>query len=67
VYIAVLEAPGAGRPHREQISRELIAVYRPKCNAQQDDQAWKDEWIGGDAAPATGPAARRGPDQGAAG
>jgi hypothetical protein len=47
VYICTFEVPGGGRPHREQIARELTAIYRPRCNDQQYDQAWKDEWIGG--------------------
>jgi hypothetical protein len=47
VYICTYEVPGGGRPHREQIARELTAIYRPRCNDQQFDQAWKDEWIGG--------------------
>ncbi|HEX9624388.1 MAG TPA: hypothetical protein VF979_08435 [Streptosporangiaceae bacterium] len=46
VYICTYEVPGGGRPHREQIARELTAIYRPRCNDQQYDQAWKDEWIG---------------------
>jgi len=63
VYIAVYEVPGGGQPHREQICRELIAVYRPGCNDQQYDQAWKDEWIGTYEAPTTNSVTRRGPDQ----
>ena len=63
VYIAVYEVPGGGRAHREQISRELIAVYRPGCNDQQYDQAWKDEWIGDYEAPTTSSVTRRGPGQ----
>ena len=47
VYICTYEVPGGGRPHREQIARELTAIYQPRCNGQQFDQAWKDEWIGG--------------------
>jgi len=47
VYICTYEVPGGGRPHREQIVRELTAIYQPRCNDQQFDQAWKDEWIGG--------------------
>ena len=47
VYICTFEVPGGGRPHREQIARELTATYQPQCNDQQFDQAWKDEWIGG--------------------
>jgi hypothetical protein len=63
VYIATYEVPGGGRPHREQIARELTAIYRPGCNAQQYDHAWKPEWIGEYQAPTTGPVSRRGPDQ----
>ncbi len=47
VYICTYEVPGGGRAHREQIARELTAIYQPRCNDQQFDQAWKDEWIGG--------------------
>jgi hypothetical protein len=54
--------PGGTRAHREQISRELMAIYQPQCNAERYDQAWKDEWIGEYTAPTTGPVARRGPD-----
>ena len=46
LYIATYEAPGAEEPHREQIVRELVAVYRPGCNPEQYDQAWEDHWIG---------------------
>jgi hypothetical protein len=63
VYICTYQAPGDSRPHREQIARELTAIYRPSCNEQQYDNAWKDEWIGEYSAPTTGPVARRGPDQ----
>ncbi len=64
VYVGTYEVPGGTRAHREQIARELIAVYRPSCNAQQYDHAWKDEWIGEySAAPTTAPVQRRGPDQ----
>ncbi|MGO8956257.1 MAG: hypothetical protein ACLQFR_02605 [Streptosporangiaceae bacterium] len=63
VYICTYEVPGGTRPHREQIAHELAAIYRPTCNEQQFDPAWKDEWIGEYTAPTTGPVARRGPDQ----
>jgi hypothetical protein len=63
VYVATYEVPGGGPAHREQIARELIAVYRPGCNTRQYDPAWKDEWIGEYQAPTTGPVSRRGPDQ----
>ncbi|MDP9494209.1 MAG: hypothetical protein M3P87_03120 [Actinomycetota bacterium] len=46
LYICTYEAPGAKAAHREQIIRELIAMYRPGCNPDQYDQAWKDQWIG---------------------
>ena len=46
VHIAYLEVPGGNRPHREMITNELVAVYRPFCNEQQYDNAWRDEWIG---------------------
>ena len=45
VYVCVYEVPGGTRAHREQIARELTAVYRPGCNQQQYDHAWKDEWL----------------------
>jgi hypothetical protein len=54
VYICTYEVPGGGKPHREQIARELIAIYRPRCNDQQYDQAWKDEWIGSSTASSPG-------------
>ncbi len=63
VFICTYEVPGGGRPHREQIARELTAIYRPSCNTQQYDQAWKEHWIGEYTAPTTGPVARRGPGQ----
>ena len=64
VYVASYQVPGGTAAHREQITRELAAVYRPSCNEQQYDHAWKDEWIGEySAAPNTAPVTRRGPDQ----
>ena len=63
VYICTYQVPGGGRGHREQIARELTAIYHPSCNAQQYDQAWKDEWIGEYSAPTTRPVTRRDPDQ----
>ena len=66
VYICTYEAPGGNRSHREQIVRELTAIYQPRCNDQQFDQSWKDEWIGGTTAsspawPRT-PPARKAPE-----
>ena len=55
VHIAIYEVPGGTRSHREQIARQLIAVYKPGCHPEQYDQAWEDEWIGGYSAPTTGP------------
>jgi hypothetical protein len=62
VHVCTYEVPGGTRLHREQIARELTAIYRPGCNDQQYDQAWKDQWIGEYSAPTTAPVARRGPD-----
>jgi hypothetical protein len=55
LHIATYEVPGGLPRHREQIAHELVAIYRPSCNAEQYDPAWKDEWIGGYTAPTTGP------------
>lgn len=55
LFICTFEAPGGLPSHREQIVRELCAVYHPTCNDQQYDNAWKDEWIGGYSAPTAGP------------
>jgi hypothetical protein len=46
VYVCTYKVPGGSRAHREQIARELTAIYRPRCNDQQYGQAWKDQWIG---------------------
>lgn len=46
VHIATFEVPGGTRAHREQITHELIAVYRPSCNPRQYDRSWEDRWIG---------------------
>ena len=62
VYVCTYEVPGGNRSHREQIARELTAIYQPQCNNQQYDQSWRDEWIGEYQAPTTGPVARRAPD-----
>jgi hypothetical protein len=56
VYICTYEVPGGLTSHREQIARELGAIYHPACNEQKYDNAWKDTWIGSyDNAPTTGP------------
>lgn len=46
LHICWYEVPGGTRAHREQISRELIAIYDPSCNLEKFDKAWKAEWIG---------------------
>jgi hypothetical protein len=55
VYICTYEVPGGLRSHRAQIARELTAIYRPSCNTEQYDAAWKNEWIGEYKTPTTGP------------
>ncbi len=55
LYICTYEVPGGLRSHREQIARELVAIYRPSCNPEQYDPSWKDQWIGEYNAPTTGP------------
>jgi len=44
--VAYYEVPGGTAKHREQIVAELASVYKPGCNEQQYDVAWKAEWIG---------------------
>ena len=55
IYICTYEVPGGLRSHREEIARELATIYRPSCNEQRYERAWKDEWIGEYTAPTTGP------------
>ena len=55
LHICTYEVPGGMRSHREQITHELIAVYKPGCNLEQFDNAWNDEWIGSYTAPTTAP------------
>jgi len=55
LHVCVYEVPGGLPSHREQIVRELIAIYHPSCNTEQYDQAWRDEWIGEYSAPTTLP------------
>ena len=63
--ICTYEVPGGLPSHREQIVRELTAIYRPSCNSDQYDQSWKDEWIGEYNAPTAGPLTTgRDPDPG---
>lgn len=53
--ICTYEVPGGLRTHREEIVRELAAIYHPGCNAEQFDRAWREEWIGSYEAPTAGP------------
>lgn len=55
VHICTYEIPGGMQSHREQVTRELVAVYKPGCNLEQFDQTWNEEWIGSYTAPTTGP------------
>jgi hypothetical protein len=55
LYVCTYQGPGVTRAHREHIGRELMAMYRPGCNQERYDPAWKDEWIGRYQAPTTGP------------
>ena len=55
LYVCTYEVPGGLPSHREQIVRELIAVYHPTCNAERYDPSWKEQWIGGYTAPTAGP------------
>jgi hypothetical protein len=55
LFICTYEVPGGLPSHREQIVRELCAVYHPTCNDKQYDNAWQDESIGGYTAPTAGP------------
>lgn len=59
LHICTLEAPGAEAKHREQITRELLAVYKPGCNPERYDQSWQEHWIGDYRAPTTGPLTTR--------
>jgi hypothetical protein len=53
LHVCWLQVPGGTRAHREQITRELAAIYDPSCNLEKFDKAWKDEWIGSYDAPVT--------------
>ena len=55
VHVAAYEIPGGLEGHRVQVADELVAVYRPQCNAQQLESSWEDHWIGTYDAPTTGP------------
>ena len=68
LYVAIYEVPGGTRGHREQITRELMAIYHPGCNGDQYDQAWEEHWIGEYQTPGTtGPLTTRREPPGAGG
>lgn len=46
LYVCWYEVSGGTGSHREQITHELISIYRPGCNEQRYHQASKPEWIG---------------------
>ena len=46
LHICWYEILGGNARHRDQIAKELLAVYEPSCNDEKYEQAWKDEWIG---------------------
>lgn len=46
LFICYLEIHGGSAAHREQITKELLSIYKPSCNEDIYDKAWKDEWIG---------------------
>jgi hypothetical protein len=55
LWIASYVIPGGSPSHRERITEELVAIYRPTCNPEQFDRQWKEEWIGSYRAPTTKP------------
>ena len=55
LWIASYAIPGGLASHRERITEELVAIYRPSCNPEQFDRSWRDEWIGSYEAPTTKP------------
>lgn len=55
LHVAYYEIPGGLASHREQMCRELLAIYDPSCNTEKFENAWKDEWIGDYNTPVTDP------------
>lgn len=53
LWIATYVIPGGLPSHRQRITEELMAIYRPSCNSETFDRTWKDEWIGSYSAPNT--------------
>jgi len=46
LHVAWFEIMGGLPSHREQVVQELLAVYKPSCNEEKWEDAWKEEWIG---------------------
>lgn len=46
LHICTYQFQGGGQAHREEMVRELVAIYEPNCNPDQYDKTWKREWIG---------------------
>jgi hypothetical protein len=46
VHVAVHDPPGATARYREELVKELIAVYHPGCNGERYGPAWREAWIG---------------------
>ena len=59
LHVCWLEVPGGTRAHREQIARELIAIYDPSCNEEKFVQACFEVWIGDYETAVTEPLTRR--------
>ena len=55
LHICYLDAPGVEAGHRDQITKELIAIYKPGCNPEHYEHGWSEHWIGDYEAPTTGP------------
>lgn len=48
LYIGTYVVPDGTRSHREAIVRELVAVYRPRCNTERYDAEWQNSWMSGE-------------------
>jgi hypothetical protein len=45
LHVCWYEIPGDTPSHRAQLVRELIAIYRPKCNERQYVNSWNPSWL----------------------
>ncbi|MGH3717914.1 MAG: hypothetical protein ACRDRI_03555 [Pseudonocardiaceae bacterium] len=55
LHICTYEVQGWGRPHREEITRELTSIYDPHCNEVKYDKSWQGHWLGSYQSDLTGP------------